>query len=111
MPVLSLPCCGPLAHIMMLAWAAWRRRYNQSGATGWITNVTITNSVFHENPGYPNWPHPSGSGIVLAGVKGGLIQVQYLGCIWSHRRGGLCVWRVGVGVGTRLGIAACGARE
>jgi len=49
-------------------------RYNQSGATGWITNVTITNSVFHENPGYPNWPHPSGSGIVLAGVKGGLIQ-------------------------------------
>jgi hypothetical protein len=49
-------------------------RYNLSNHTGVIRNVTVANSVVHHNPGYPQWPHPSGNGVVLSGVVGGLIH-------------------------------------
>jgi len=49
-------------------------RYNESNHTGVIRNITVENSVVHHNPGYPQWPHPSGNGVVLSGLVGGLIQ-------------------------------------
>lgn len=48
-------------------------RYNESNATGVIRDITITNSVFHHNPGYLGVQRPSGSGIVLAGVVGATV--------------------------------------
>jgi hypothetical protein len=49
-------------------------RYNESGATGVIRNVSITNSVFHDNPGYLGIMRPSGSGVVVSGVVGALVS-------------------------------------
>jgi len=51
----------------------FRGNYSQN-ATGWITNVAIQKSTFHDNPSFPGLYTPSGSGIVLSGVKNGLIE-------------------------------------
>jgi hypothetical protein len=49
-------------------------RYNESGATGVIRNITVTNSVFHDNPGYLGIMRPSGSGVVMSGVVGAVVR-------------------------------------
>lgn len=45
-----------------------------SNATGVIRNITITNSVFHDNPGYLGIQRPSGSGVVISGVVGATVR-------------------------------------
>ena len=49
-------------------------RYNMSNATGVIRNITITNSVFHHNPGYLGMQRPSGSGVVVSGVVSATVR-------------------------------------
>ena len=39
-----------------------------------ITDVWVTDSVFHSNPGRPSYSNPSGNGIVLGHVDRGLIE-------------------------------------
>jgi hypothetical protein len=51
---------------------SYRGNFSQN-QTGWIQDIVVRDSVFHDNPGYPN-NHPSGSGIVLAGVQNVLIE-------------------------------------
>ena len=47
---------------------------SQPSPTAFITNVRITNSAFHDNPGLPNLFQIAGNGIVLNGVRDVLIQ-------------------------------------
>jgi len=49
-------------------------RYNESGKTGVIRDVTITNSFFHDNPGFTGIQRPSGSGTVISGVVGAVVR-------------------------------------
>lgn len=49
-------------------------RYNESGATGVVRDITVTNSAFHDNPGFLGIQRPSGSGVVLSGVVGAVVR-------------------------------------
>ena len=51
-------------------------RFNSSGATGWIQNVTVLDSIFHDNPGVPSatFDRSCGFGATIGGVEGGLIN-------------------------------------
>ena len=48
--------------------------YGYPGVTNALTNVTVANCVVHHQPGKPASPGNTGSGIVLAGVTGGVIE-------------------------------------
>ena len=51
-------------------------RFNSSGATGWIQNVTVQNSAFHDNPGVPSatFGRSCGFGATISGVQGGSVS-------------------------------------
>lgn len=40
----------------------------------YVTGVVVRNSVAHHNPGFPNLPDPSGSGIVLSGTENAVLE-------------------------------------
>eukprot|EP00775_Hariotina_reticulata_P012316 gene12316-12452_t len=46
----------------------------RDSTAGWITNVTVIDSLAYGNPGYPGISRPVGSGIVLGGVKDALVE-------------------------------------
>jgi hypothetical protein len=56
--------------------------YGYPGVTNALTNVTVTNCEVHHQPGKPASPGNTGSGIVLAGVTGGVVEY----CL-SHSNG------------------------
>jgi hypothetical protein len=48
--------------------------YGYPGVTNALTNVTVANCEVHHQPGKPDSPGNTGSGIVLAGVTGGVVE-------------------------------------
>lgn len=51
----------------------FRGKYSQN-QTGWIKDVKVQVCTLHDNDGYPGLFTPSGSGLVLSGVQGGLVE-------------------------------------